>query len=117
MLTLPTKRCYGTGCLCGLATWVLCELRNEEGAGVRLPEDIARMIQAGASLGFGCAPDGTVGKWPWSTDGIYPPVGYLDWRVLEVGNGDTYGYYWPVGKEDQEPIVCATEHDAGRVIP
>ncbi len=84
---------------------------------MRLPDDIARKILAGASLGFGCDSDGTVRAWPPSTNGIYPPVGYLPWAVLEVGNGDTYGYYWPVGKEDQNPIACTTEHDAFRVIP
>lgn len=84
---------------------------------MRLPEDIARKILVGASLGGGCDPNGMVQEWPPSTDGIYPPVGYLRWRVLEVGNGDTYGYYWPVGKENQDPIVCTTEHDAFRVVP
>jgi hypothetical protein len=84
---------------------------------VRVPEDIARTIQAGASLGFGCDSNGTVEGWTPSTNGIYPPVGYLRWSVLEVGNGDTYGYYWPVGKEHQGPIVCTTEHDAFRVVP
>lgn len=84
---------------------------------MRVPEDIARRIQAGASLGFGCDSNGTVREWTPSTDGIYPPVGYLCWSALEVGNGDTYGYYWPVGKEDQEPIVCTTEHDVFRVVP
>jgi hypothetical protein len=84
---------------------------------MRLPDDIARKILVGASLGFGCDRDGMVRIWPRSTHSVYPPVGYLRWNVLEVGNGDTYGYYWPVGKEEQEPIVCTTEHDAFRVVP
>jgi hypothetical protein len=98
---------------------VLCRREEyyEEANGMRVPEDIARAIQAGASLRFGAAPDGTVREWPRSPDAIYPPVGYLHWTVLEVGNGDTYGYYWPVGQEDQDPIVCTTEHDTSRLVP
>jgi hypothetical protein len=100
--------------------WGLCKKRNEENEeadAVRLPDDIARKILTGASLGFGCDPNGTVQEWTPSTNGNYPPVGYLRWSVLEVGNGDTYGYYWPVGKEGQDPIVCTTEHDAFRLVP
>jgi hypothetical protein len=82
-----------------------------------VPEVVARTIRAGVALGFGCDSNGTVEEWPPSTNGIYPPVGYLRWSVLEVGNGDTYGYYWPVGKEQAEPIVCTTEHDAFRLVP
>jgi hypothetical protein len=59
---------------------------------------------------------GNVRKWP-ASHGVYPLVGYLRWRVLEVGNGDSYGYYWPVGREDHDPIVCTTEHDRFRVVP
>ena len=84
---------------------------------MRLPDDIARQILAGASLGFDCDPAGMVQNWPPYSNDVYPPPGYLRWRVLEVGNGDTYGYYWPVGNENQDPIVCTTEHDASRVIP
>lgn len=83
---------------------------------MRLPEAIARRIQAGRSLGIDCDGEGRVQQWP-ATRGVYPPVGYLRWRALEVGNGDTYGYYWPVGREDREPIVCTTEHDLFRVVP
>jgi hypothetical protein len=84
---------------------------------MRVPDAIARKILAGLSLGFGCDPNGMVHEWPPSANNVYPPVGYLRWTVLEVGNGDDYGYYWPVGREDRDPIVCATEHDAGRVVP
>jgi hypothetical protein len=65
---------------------------------VRLPEDVVHPILSGASLGFSCNPNGTVREWTPSTIGIYPPVGYLRWSALDVGNGDTYGYYWPVGR-------------------
>jgi hypothetical protein len=83
---------------------------------MRLPAMITQQIQAGHSLGFGCDSVGNVLEWP-ASHGVYPPVGYLRWRVLEVGNGDSYGYYWPVGREDHNPIVCTTEHDRFHVVP
>jgi hypothetical protein len=83
---------------------------------MRLPDMIARKILAGRSLGFDYDVEGIVRVWP-STNGFYPPVGYLRWTVLAVGNGDTYGYYWPVGHEDRDPIVCTTEHDVFHVVP
>jgi len=86
---------------------------------MRVPADIARHVLNSRSLGFKCLPDGTV------TDGFqsgwggtaYPPPGYLPWNVLEVGNGDTYGYYWPIGKENDPPIVCTIMHDAWALVP
>jgi hypothetical protein len=77
---------------------------------------ITQQIQVGQSLGSGCDSAGIVLEWP-ASHGIDPPVGYLRWRVLEVGNGDSYGYYWPVGREDHNPIVCTAEHDRFRVVP
>jgi hypothetical protein len=84
---------------------------------VRLSDDVARKMLAGASLGFGCDSTGMVRQWPSSGQVIYPPLGYLPWNALQVGNGDTYGYYWPVGQESRDPIVCTTEHDNFRVVP
>jgi hypothetical protein len=49
--------------------------------------------------------------------GAYPPPGYLPWNILDVGNGDTYGYYWPIGREDGPPVVCTLMHDAGALLP
>jgi hypothetical protein len=83
---------------------------------MKIPGDVARRIADGQSLGFTCDHIGQVQNWP-AGHGIYPPVGYLRWGVLEVGNGDTYGYYWPVGEEDNYPIVCTTEHDDALLVP
>lgn len=47
----------------------------------------------------------------------YPPPGYLHWTLFDVGNGDTYGYYWPVGREAGPPLVCTTLHDSGALLP
>jgi hypothetical protein len=48
---------------------------------------------------------------------VYPPPGFVQWPFCEVGNGDVYGYYWPLGKEDSDPIVVATSHDYSTLTP
>ena len=87
----------------------------------RLPAHVARAIHRGLPLGLSCAPDGTVLSWErpsgGASDGVYPPPGYHPWSLLQVGNGDTYGYYWPIGRERHDPIVCTTAHDAAQLLP
>jgi hypothetical protein len=34
-----------------------------------------------------------------------------------LGNGDEYGYYWPLGKEATHPLVAMMSHDCGALIP
>ena len=85
---------------------------------MRLPQDVARSILTGHNLGFRCNLDGTVTEGfekGWGGT-VYPPPG-LCWNILEIGNGDIYGYYWPIGREEEPPLVCATEHDAWSLIP
>jgi hypothetical protein len=87
--------------------------------GMKLPPHIANGIREGADLGFECAEDGTVtSAWEqrWG-ESAYPPPGYLPWNRLEVGNGDTYGFYWPIGREQGPPIVCTLMHDAWELAP
>ncbi len=85
---------------------------------MRLEENIALAIRSGKSLGFDESEGFAVGGFeePHGHT-MYPPPGYLPWDVLEVGNGDTYGFYWPIGKEDQPPIVCTLMHDARLLFP
>jgi hypothetical protein len=86
---------------------------------MKLPDDLAKHILNGRSLGYSCEPDGTVIKgfqWGWGGT-AYPPPGYLPWNVLEVGNGDTYGHYWPIGKEGDSPVICTIMHDAWALVP
>jgi hypothetical protein len=86
---------------------------------MRIPPEIARRVVQGRSLGFKCLHDGTVTdgfESGWG-GGAYPPPGYLPWNILEVGNGDTYGYYWPIGKENDPPIVCTVMHDGWAMLP
>jgi tetratricopeptide (TPR) repeat protein len=47
----------------------------------------------------------------------FPLPGFVPWDVLGEGSGDAVGYYWPVGKECEEPVVCQEWHDTGTVAP
>jgi tetratricopeptide (TPR) repeat protein len=48
---------------------------------------------------------------------VYPPVGFLPWVFCSLGNGDDYGYYWPIGKEKDPPIVALMSHDCRALNP
>jgi len=87
--------------------------------GMKVPLNIVQRIAAGADLGFACDDDGTVTsgfEQAWG-DSAYPPPGYLPWNRLELGNGDTYGFYWPIGTESGPPIVATIVHDEGQLMP
>jgi len=43
--------------------------------------------------------------------GPYPTLGFVPVSEAELGNGDYYGLYWPLGRENDEPIVCDMLHD------
>lgn len=47
----------------------------------------------------------------------YPPLGFYPIAERQLGNGDTYGLYWPIGYEDRDPIVAETVHDSWQVCP
>ena len=87
----------------------------------RLPSNICQRIRGGASLGFDCDDGGNVvgGAFDtgWGGGTPYPPPGYLPWNRLEVGNGDTYGFYWPIGRESDPPLVCTLMHDSFEIYP
>lgn len=86
---------------------------------MKLPADVARQILRGSSLWFSCTSDGRVTEgFEKGWGGIpYPPPGFVRWNILDVGNGDCFGYYWPIGNEHDEPIVCTTMHDSGEFVP
>jgi hypothetical protein len=48
--------------------------------------------------------------------GPYPPLGFIPVSEAELGNGNYYGLYWPLGRENDEPLVCDMLHDEGRLI-
>jgi tetratricopeptide (TPR) repeat protein len=54
----------------------------------------------------------------WPETDVYPPPGFIPTiSLFEVGNGDTTGFYWPIGRENHEPILCDFYHDDGSLEP
>jgi len=49
--------------------------------------------------------------------GPYPSLGFVPVSEAELGNGDYYGLYWPLGMEDSEPMVCDMLHDEWALKP
>ena len=43
--------------------------------------------------------------------GAYPSLGFQPVSEAALGNGDCYGFYWPYGREGQEPQICEMLHD------
>lgn len=85
---------------------------------MKVPADVAARIRGGADLGFEIdADDRVTSGFEYWGSGTYPPPGYLAWNRPEVGNGDTFGFYWPIGREDGPPLVCTIEHDAWALRP
>ena len=86
---------------------------------MRLPPDVAHQLALALSLGVVCDATGAVAVDAGADADLlpYPPPGYLPWRALEVGNGDTYGFYWPIGREAAAPVVCTVWHNEWAVLP
>lgn len=53
----------------------------------------------------------------WQHTTPYPPLGFAPFFEGALGNGDTFGLYWPIGREGAEPIVVETWHDEWRIQP
>lgn len=53
----------------------------------------------------------------WQHHRPYPPLGFTPFYEAALGNGDSFGLYWPIGREASEPIVVETWHDEWRVQP
>lgn len=51
------------------------------------------------------------------TSGPYPPCGFLPLPETDLGNGDCFGLYWPLGYENQAPVVCELYHDEWLIKP
>jgi hypothetical protein len=47
----------------------------------------------------------------------YPPLGFLPFLENQLGNGDYFGLYWPVGRETEEPLVVEMQHDGWSMCP
>lgn len=50
-------------------------------------------------------------------DTPFPPRGFAAFDDHALGNGDTFGLYWPIGREDQEPLVVEILHDEWAIVP
>lgn len=53
----------------------------------------------------------------WRFERPYPPLGFLPFPEHELGNGDQFGLYWPIGRENEEPIVVEARHDEWSLSP
>ena len=49
--------------------------------------------------------------------GPYPPKGFLPVIEHQLGNGDSFGFYWPFGREHGEPLVIEMQHDGSFMQP
>lgn len=53
----------------------------------------------------------------WGITYNFVPHGFLSTELFALGNGDSCGFYWAIGKEDEEPIIGEIYHDSGTIIP
>ena len=53
----------------------------------------------------------------WEYRSAFPPLGFMPFFECALGNGDTFGLYWPIGRENIEPIVAETWHDSWQIQP
>jgi tetratricopeptide (TPR) repeat protein len=68
--------------------------------GVRIPKRVGRI--------------GELSTW---SGGPFPPSGFAAFEDHALGNGDTFGLYWPIGHEDREPLVVEAVLVAGSLVP
>lgn len=54
-------------------------------------------------------------EWRYKTP--YPPLGFRPFTEGALGNGDSFGLYWPIGLEAREPLVVETWHDSWQIQP
>jgi hypothetical protein len=47
----------------------------------------------------------------------YPPSTFLPFWEHELGNGDMFGLYWPIGREANTPLVIEMWHDSWSMAP
>lgn len=53
----------------------------------------------------------------WEQSVYYPPPGFHAQGLFELGNGDECGFYWPIGRESEQPIFCEMYHDTAEIVP
>lgn len=81
---------------------------------MKIPDRYLNLSVFGYPLNFGDMD--TPETWPEAD--VYPPPGFIPTiSLFEVGNGDVTGCYWPVGRENDEPLLCDYYHDAWSLEP
>ena len=53
----------------------------------------------------------------WGRTYDYIPHGFLDARLFDIGNGDSTGFYWAIGRENDDPLLCDIYHDNWALAP
>ena len=53
----------------------------------------------------------------WKRTYSFIPHGFLDTQLFALDNGDTTGFYWAIGKEHEQPILCDILHDIASLVP
>jgi len=80
---------------------------------MKIPPHIARNIKkAGGLNGAKCGEDGEV-RWDQGR-GLYPLPGFVPWWFFHE---DSFGYYWPLGRETGDPVVCFINDEHYGLLP
>ena len=104
------------------------ELPDRDPFPLRLPDGLlewTRRAEDESPFGedYDAEPDFLFDRW-WPGAGrtsvVFPPVGFVElseWLGGDMGNGDYFGLYWPIGREDEVPLIARSSHDCQAVIP
>lgn len=76
----------------------MCFASTSHNHDMKRPRDLERLSLLDAETGLSLGP--------------YPPASFWGLYDAEFGNGDCYGFYWPLGREKEEPVVCEMMHDS-----
>ncbi len=83
---------------------------------MKLPTDYSNDL-LGYESAFGATVDGEPLTSPTTCvySLVFPPIGFFPF--YGIGNGDYHGFYWPIGREEQPPLIAFSSHDVGGLIP
>lgn len=94
---------------------------------MKVPEGFLVEFNAAKDRHLDDCPEDLYGERRWSlaesrATGVvaYPPFGFVAFPGLlefDHGQGDYDGFYWPIGRENQEPLVARTAHHHFGMIP
>src|SRR5258708_25376910 len=84
---------------------------------MRIPKRYRELQETRWAFPFSWDEDGHPETWPTAFAYYYPPPGFLPIGLFEPGDGDKHSFYWPVGREEDEPLLCETYHDSQTIEP